>query len=110
MRWLAALSMVLIVGAPAQGFEWDDGHGAFPFRPVTTRNYEVAHDRVSPRGAAGQRRDALYEVSTTRPTPSVVLRSTFKGEAGEGDANRLHRRGGTKFRGNEQRGLSHEDD
>ena len=110
MRRLAALSLFLIAGAPAQGFEWDDGHGAFPFHPVTTRHYQVAHDRVSPGGAAGQRRDALYEVSTTRPTPSVVLRSTFTGGTGEGDANRLQRRAEAKFRGNEQGGRRHEDE
>jgi hypothetical protein len=100
MRRLAALSMFLFAGAPAQGFEWDDGHGAFPFEPVTTRHYEVAHDRVPPKGEAGRRHGALYEVSTTRPTPSVVLRSTFRGETDTGETNEPHKRAGTKFRGN----------
>jgi hypothetical protein len=96
----AAPLLLLLAGAPAQGFEWDDGHGAFPFKPVTTRRYEVAHDRVAPRDAAGRRRDALYEVSTTHPTPSVVLRSTFRGETDEAEKNRPRQRAATKFRGN----------
>jgi hypothetical protein len=81
MRRPPTLLLLLLCGAPAQAFDWDDGHGAFPFRPVTTRHYEVAPDRVAPpKGPGGKRRGALYEVSTTHPTPSVVLRSTFEGE------------------------------
>jgi hypothetical protein len=100
MRRLTVLSIILFAVAPARGFEWGDGHGAFPFEPVTTRHYEVAHDRAPPKGATGRSRGALYEVSTTRPTPSVVLRSTFRGETDEGETNQLHKRAGTKFRGN----------
>jgi hypothetical protein len=100
MRRLAALSILLIAGERAQGFEWDDGHGPFPFRPVTTRHYEVGFDRATPKVPARKRRGALYEVSTTHPTPFVVLRSTFEGAAGAGDENRPHRRARTNFRGN----------
>ena len=87
MRAPAALLLLLSAGVSAQAFEWDDGHGAFPFRPVTTRHYEVVPDRVQP-----PRHGALYEVSTTHPAPAALLRSTFEGGAGAGAGNRPHRR------------------
>ncbi|WP_457798745.1 hypothetical protein [Methylocystis sp. S23] len=44
MRKSAALLLLAISSASARAFEWDDGRGAFPFRPVTTRQYEQAKD------------------------------------------------------------------
>jgi hypothetical protein len=71
MARFALLLLTLGLATPAWAFEWDDGRGAFPFRPVTTRQYEAVRDVE---GAS-----ALHSVSTTHPRSRLILRSTFSG-------------------------------
>jgi hypothetical protein len=43
-RALVPFLLVASLAPTARAFEWDDGRGAFPFRPTTTRQYEVVRD------------------------------------------------------------------
>ncbi|WP_363350256.1 hypothetical protein [Methylocystis echinoides] len=80
MRPSAALLLLSFAATPACGFEWDDGRGAFPFRPATTRRYEAAPDRdATVRARRSAQRDGLYVISSTRPAPPLILRSTVSG-------------------------------
>lgn len=78
MKTLAAsLCLIGALAGPASAFEWDDGRGAFPFRPVTTRNYEAAKDLEHMRRFekdGGRRVETLNSVSAPRPAAAQILR------------------------------------
>jgi hypothetical protein len=77
MRLLPPLFVLCALVPPASAFEWDDGRGAFPFRPVTTRNYEAARDLEHLRRDRGG--DRLDAVSASFPPRARILRPAFPG-------------------------------